>query len=146
MDRFSFWVRWLKIVGSALVLFGLFMTFFNATSLFTLFNEGIDPVFWRESVPGDGTIAFRTWVYGAWGATIAGWGVSLLFLVHFALAQQERWAWFAIAMGMAVWYVLDTGTSMYFRVNFNVVFNSLILVLVSIPLVVSYRWMRSASS
>jgi hypothetical protein len=146
MDRFNFWIRWLRLVGVALVLFGIFMTFFNATPLFALLNEGIDPVFWGESALGDGTLAFRTWVYSAWGATIAGWGITLLFLVHFALAKQERWSWFAIVLGLAFWYVLDTGVSVYFKVSFNVIFNSLILALVSIPLVASYRWIRSGSA
>jgi len=142
MRQFDFWVNWLKLSGYALVLFGLGMTFLNATPFFTLFNEGIDPVFWDGGVLNEATLAFRTWVYAAWGATIAGWGVSLLFVLYNAFAKQERWSWFAISLGLSLWYLLDTGMSAYFHVSFNVMFNSLILVVLAIPLIGSYRHFR----
>lgn len=139
MERFGIWVAWLKIVGFGLVIFGLVMAFFNSTALFEVFNQGIDPVFWGATLSDNRAIAFRTWVYGAWGATIAGWGISLLFLVYHAFSRRERWAWFAISGGLVVWYLLDTGFSAYFGVGFNVIFNSLIMGVVGIPLVASYR-------
>jgi hypothetical protein len=138
MEHFRLWVAWLKIVGFGLVIFGIIMTFFNATALFGMFNKGIDPVFWGSTISDTRAISFRTWVYGAWGATIAGWGISLLFIVYNAFTRQERWAWFAISGGLVVWYLLDTGMSAYFGVGFNVIFNSLIMGLVAIPLVGSY--------
>lgn len=140
MKRFEFWVKWLKLSGYALVLFGIVMTFLNATPVFALFNDGIDPVFWAVGTLDGGSLAFRTWVYAAWGATIAGWGICLLFLVSHAFASKERWAWLAITLGLAIWYLLDTGVSAYFRVYFNVVFNSLIMVIVGIPLAATYRY------
>lgn len=138
MERFRLWVAWLKIVGFGLVIFSIIMTFLNSTPLFGMFNKGIDPVFWGGTLSDTRAISFRTWVYGAWGATIAGWGISLLFIVYNAFTRQERWAWFAISVGLAVWYLLDTGMSAYFGVGFNVIFNSLIMGLVVIPLVGSY--------
>lgn len=142
MGGFNFWLRWLKIVGFLLVLFGIFMGLFNASPFFALFNDNIDPVFWGGDPLVRGTQDFRTWVYGAWGATIAGWGVSLLFLIYNAYEKRARWAWFAIALGLGIWYVLDTGVSIIFRVHFNVVFNSLILLAVVIPLAGTYQQMR----
>ncbi len=143
MKRFSLWVRWLKLVGFGLILFGLIMTFFNASPIFDLFNQGIDPVFWEGVLSEGRPVAFRTWVYGAWGATIVGWGITLVVLVHKAYAARERWSWYAIAGGLIAWYVLDSGVSAYFEVWFNVIFNSLILVLVLIPLVASYRYLEN---
>jgi hypothetical protein len=139
MERFRVWVAWLKIVGFGLVIFGIIMTFFNSTTLFEMFNQGIDPVFWGSTLSDNRAIAFRTWVYGAGGATIAGWGISLLFLVYNAFSRRERWAWFAISGGLVVWYLLDTGVSAYFGVGFNVIFNSFIMGVVVIPLIASYR-------
>jgi hypothetical protein len=141
--RFSFWIIWMKLAGFGLVLFGLGMTFFNATPVFDLFNQGIDPVFWTGGQLELGSLSFRTWVYGAWGATIAGWGVSLLFLVYNAFAKRERWSWFAISNGLGLWYLLDTGISAYFNVNINVIFNSFILGLLAVPLIGSYRFFRA---
>jgi hypothetical protein len=110
------------------------MALFNNTGFFAIFNQGIDPVFWADQTPDKNAIGFRTWVYGAWGATIAGWGTSMLFVVHRALRRGERWAWYGIAGGLLVWYLVDTGISAYFQVWFNVVFNTLIAVLFALPL------------
>ena len=139
MDRFGLWVSWLKAVGFLLIIFGILMALLNSTGFFALFNREIDPVFWGEPLTDERAIGFRTWVYGAWGSTIAGWGISLLFIVYNAFARRERWAWYAISGGLVVWYVLDTGLSAYFGVNFNVAFNSLILVIAAIPLVATLK-------
>ncbi len=140
MSRGNVWITWLKIVGFGLVLFGTVMTFFNSTPVFSVFNQGIDPVFWKAGLPDEGTRAFHTWVYGAWGATIAGWGISLLLILYNAFSRKERWAWYAIGAGLVVWYVLDTGISAYFGVTFNVIFNTIIMVIVIVPLAATYRW------
>lgn len=139
MNRFSFWLTWLKVVGYGLIVFGLLMTFFNGTLVFQPFNQGIDPAFWGSELEDDSVIAFRTWVYGAWGATITGWGITLVIVLHNAFRRGQRWAWYAIAGGLLVWYLLDTGVSAYFRVGFNVIFNTTILALVLVPLLTTYR-------
>jgi hypothetical protein len=110
------------------------MALFNNTAFFAIFNQGIDPVFWGDQMPDQEAVKFRTWVYGAWGATIAGWGTSMLFLVYQALRQRKSWAWYALSGGLLLWYLFDTGISAYYQVWFNVVFNSLIAVLFALPL------------
>jgi hypothetical protein len=134
MNQYRIWVNWLIILGCILVLFGILMALFNNTAFFAIFNQGIDPVFWGDQTQDPASISFRTWVYGAWGATIAGWGISMLFLVYRALNNGERWAWYALCGGLLVWYLFDTGISAYYRVWFNVVFNTLIAVLFALPL------------
>ena len=67
----------------------------------------------------------------------------MVVLVYKAYAARERWSWYAIAAGLIAWYVLDSGVSAYFEVWFNVIFNSLILLLVLIPLVASYKYLKN---
>ncbi len=79
MRSFSFWQRWLLIVGIVVTLFGVFMAIFNNTPIFKFFNDQIDPVFWASRLQPIPALSFRTSVYGVWGATVAGWGLTLPF-------------------------------------------------------------------
>jgi hypothetical protein len=134
MERFNFWYRWLFVLGIIIILFGVFMTLFNQSLLFRLFNDQIDPVFWGDEAISEAFIKFQGWVYGVLGATMAGWGVMLIFIIQYPFRQREKWAWIAIAASLGFWYLLDTALSLYFGVFFNAVFNTLLVFLVLPPL------------
>ena len=140
MTSFHFWIRWLVAVGWLLVAFGLAMATLNGTWLFDLlFNRRIDPAFWPAgSVPAD-LASFRAWVYGVLGATVAGWGVFLVFLAGNPLKKRERWARNCLFLGITLWFLVDTAISAYFGVYFNVLFNSVLAVLVYVPLAATRR-------
>lgn len=142
MMRFLFWQRWLFVCAVGIVAFGLLMAFFNPMPLFALFNRQIDPVFWGASQPPESFLAFRNWVYRVWGATIAGWGVMVAFLVHVPFRRRERWAWGALTAGLLTWYVLDTAFSLAAGVLFNALFNTLLALLFAPPLALTYRFFR----
>lgn len=89
MKGFRFWQRWLFVVGVVVALFGGVMALLNSTVLFEMFNDQIDPVFWgAESIPGVAQ-GFRGWVYGAWGATVAGWGIFIIYIAHYPFRKRE---------------------------------------------------------
>jgi hypothetical protein len=134
MKGFQFWQRWLFVVGLVVALFGGAMALLNGTALFDVFNRQIDPVFWAaETMPGAAR-SFRSWLYGAWGATVAGWGVLIVFIARYPFKRRELWSWNCLVVGLVVWYVLDTGISLYFKVYFNALFNTVLLALVTLPL------------
>ena len=139
MNRFRLWQRCLVAVGLAMVAFGLVMVLLNDTALFNVFNEQIDPVFWGTASPSEAARVFQNWVYGAWGATLAGLGVLIAYVAHFPFKKRETWARNCLAVGLAVWYLLDTGVSVWFGVWFNAAFNTALLVLMAIPLAASWR-------
>jgi hypothetical protein len=144
MMEFKFWQRWLLIVAIIVTLFGVFMALFNNTPLFNLFNDQIDPVFWGSQDPPNSSLIFHRWVYGVWGATVAGWGLTLAFLAHHPYKQRERWARSALTYGLSLWYLLDTGFSIYFGVYFNALFNTLLLLLAGLPLVFTWKEFNGA--
>lgn len=134
MKGFRFWQRWLFVVGVVVALFGGVMALLNSTVIFEVFNDQIDPVFWgAESIPGAAQ-GFRGWVYGAWGATVAGWGIFIIYIAHYPFRKRELWAWNCLVVGLVIWYVLDTGISLYYKVYFNAVFNTLLLIVMILPL------------
>ncbi len=136
MQRFNFWQKWLFVVSLGITTFGSFMALFNRTPLFDLFNGQIDPVFWSSAASFPESVApFQGWLYGAWGATVAGWGIFLAFIAHYPFKQREKWAWNCLVWGLGIWFVLDTGISWYYGVTFNVVFNIVVTLAAGLPLV-----------
>jgi hypothetical protein len=135
MSSFSFWQRWLFAVGIAVSVFGLYMALFSGTPLFELFYRQIDPAFWSVNAIDEQTRQFQRWIYGVWGATIAGWGIILSYLVRYPFNRKERWSWNCLAFGLIVWFVLDTSLSAFYKVYFNAVFNTILLIVAGLPLV-----------
>jgi hypothetical protein len=143
VDHFRFWYRWLMAVSILLIFFGVFMAIFNPTPFFDLFNSQIDPVFWGESPLPPSTASFQAWVYGVLGATVAGWGICMAFIVYYPYRRRERWAWWALTVGIAVWYLIDTSISLAHGVVFNAAFNTLLLLLAGIPLLATRTAMNT---
>ncbi len=139
MDRFDLWRRWLWYASLGLIAFGVGMALFNRTFLFAPVNRLIDPGFWNAGILPAGVSAFQGWIYGAWGATVAGWGLTAAFLVRHAFARHTSWAWWALAAGIGVWFVLDTAISAANQVWANVVLNTILLALFAIPLAATRR-------
>ena len=132
-SSFDRWTRWLLLVSAGLAAFGLVMALFGGTPFFGPLNALYDPPFWPQGAPVAVT-EFRAWVYGAWGATIAGWGIVLLFVVRGPFAAHEAWAWRAIALGTGAWFVLDTAVSVLHGVVANVLLNMAVFALIALPL------------
>jgi hypothetical protein len=140
MMSFAFWTKWLLGIAVLLVLFGLALAVFNQSFLFeSLFNSNIDRVFWGAAVIPQVSLDFQRWVYAVLGATVAGWGAFLVFLAYYPFRRKELWAWNCILVGMLVWYLPDTIFSMQFGVAFNAVFNTILLILVLLPLAFTRR-------
>jgi hypothetical protein len=135
MLSFSFWQRWLLIVGLIIAVFGIVMALVSGTPLFDLFNRQIDPAFWGTNAVSDATKQFQQWIYGVWGATIAGWGVFVTYIARYPFNKKERWAWNCLVLGLLVWFVLDTSLSAFYKVYFNVAFNTVLLILAMLPIV-----------
>lgn len=134
MSSFVFWQRFL-LGGSLLTaLFGLLLAFFSRSQAFNIiFNNAIDPVFWPEGITPAG-VAFQGWVYGAWGSTVAGFGLLLAFIAAGPFKRREGWSYRAILFAVGLWYLVDTAYSALFGVWVNVALNTVLLVIIGLPL------------
>lgn len=145
MKAFSFWNWWLLAVSSLLTLFGLALAFFNQAPIFdSLFNNQINAVFWPPTEVTPEIATFQQWAYGVLGATVAGWGIVVAFVARYPFLKRERWAWNALAMGTTLWFITDTSISLYFRVGFNAAINTLVFILVWVPLLFTRKDFGSA--
>lgn len=143
MSYYRIWRYWLLTVSVFIIVFGTIMALLNTTVVFAFFNDQINPVFWGPNPVPSPVQAFQAWVYGAWGATVMGWGVTMLFIAWFPFGSRERWAWFCVLVSVIFWYLLDTGISFWFGVLINVALNTTIMILVIIPLVFTWNAMHS---
>ena len=135
MTQFTFWQRWLFIVGLIITVFGVTFALANSTALFGVFDIQVNPVFWDTvEITDRAAREFQSWIYGVLGATIAGWGVFITFIAHYPFRNRERWAWNCLLVAVLIWFVVDTAISMNFRVYFNVVFNTVLLTATLLPL------------
>ncbi len=135
MKSFLFWQKWLLVFGIVISIFGVLMALLSGTPLFDVFNNRIDPSFWGANAVKGATRQFQKWIYGAWGATIAGWGIILTYIAQYPFSRKERWAWNCLVFGLLVWFILDTSLSAFYKVYFNVAFNTAILILAGLPIV-----------
>lgn len=139
---FSFWQKWLIVVGVLVVVFGLALAFFNQTPFFDFaFNNRINPVFWGGSFLDVQGRAFQQWAYAVLGATTASWGVFLTFVSIYPFSRKEAWAWNCIAAAVGLWYLVDTFLSLSAGVIYNALFNTLLLILVLLPLAFTYPYL-----
>jgi hypothetical protein len=139
MRRFHFWRIWLLIVTVVITVFGVLMAFLNQTAVFAIFNREINIVFWPNGEVGKGFPQFQSWVYGVWGATVAGMGIFAAYVAYYPFARREKWARQCLAAGTVVWYVLDTHISLTSGVIFNALFNTVIFLLIGIPLAFTWK-------
>jgi hypothetical protein len=123
------WWKWLVAASGFVVLFGFVLLFFG-DDLF------LDPPL--DALASEDR-AFQSWVYGVLGAVMVGWGILLLYVAYVPFRRGERWAWHSLFLALVVWYVLDTGASLYHGVYLNAAFNTGFLVIFGIPLLASAR-------
>lgn len=138
-SRFLLWRNWLLAVCAMVIVFGLIIALLSWSPLFGIFNELVNGVFWNGSAPDANTGQFALWAYGMLGATMAGWGVTLAFIVYYPYTKKERWAWNTIVIGLSLWFVIDTVVSVYTRAYFNVGVNVLLIIMAGIPLLMSRK-------
>ena len=131
---FRFWQRWLLAVAVLCIVFGSVIALFSWSPLFSIFNGLVYDTFWPQSGPDAGSLSFMLWTYGMLGGTMAGWGVFIAYLARHPFANKEHWAWECLAIGIAVWFLIDTAVSIFINAYFNVAINVLLLLLVAAPL------------
>lgn len=132
---FSFWQKWLFLVGLLIALFGLMLAFFGQSPLFNaVFNQPLAAIFWPNQGIPKSVLPFQAWMYGLLGAIVSSWGIFIAFLAHFPFKAREQWAWICLAVGITLWFIVDTSFSIYYRAIFNAIANTVWFLLLALPL------------
>jgi hypothetical protein len=139
VKRTRFWDTWLLAVALAMTAFGILMVLLAPSPLFDGFNQQIEPVFWGEAPVDSAASDLQGWVYGVWGATVAGFGCLATFVVRGPYRERRPWARDALAVSTLLWFALDTGISALYGVWFNVAFNCAVVVALAVPVAATWR-------
>lgn len=139
----TFWRRWMMVVTLGMVVLGLalpFTSFVDVTLGPEYYNNYFD--YDAYSTISDGDMRFQTFLYGIMGAVMASWSIVMFFLVMFPLRQGQKWAWFALAISLIIWFVGDSYASVATGFEVHAVLNLSVLFLLGIPLLATYRQVR----
>ncbi len=132
---FNFWHRWLQAGYIILTLFGLGFAFLGTSSLFAPTVQPILAAFWAGGVIPPETADFAFFAFGLAGALTAALGELGWFVARYGIAQRQRWAWNGLLASLLVWYVLDGAISIYVGAAINLVFNTIFLAMLIVPLI-----------
>lgn len=118
-----FWFGWLKVAAIVCIAFGAFMAIFNQAQIFNFMNVHIENAFYSGIQIPENIAQLQGWLIGIAGASMAGWGLMMLFLIHFALRKKDKWAWNAMFYSILLWFSIDTILTIKYEASFNIVIN-----------------------
>jgi hypothetical protein len=130
----GFWANWLRVACLGVIVYSLGLVFFPKAML-PMF-DGLFGSFSTRTLDG-AAVGYIAVVYRILGAVIAGW-MTLIFWVTKGLERGQFETWQAITTSIALWFVLDTGLSLWTGVWQHAVFNLIFLFLFVVPLIASY--------
>ncbi len=55
---------------------------------------------------------YVVFVYRVLGAVMIGWMLAIWTIIRFALRRGVAWAWWAVALSIGGWFVIDTAASL----------------------------------
>ena len=138
MNRFLFWQKWFFSITLIIIIYGLGLAFFNQTVIFNyLLNNQVNAAFWGTTKVTEEVLKFQRFIYGVLGATAAGWGIILAFIAHYPFRKKEKWVWNSLVLGICIWFVTDTGFSIYYEAYSNALINTILLIAVGLPLILT---------
>ncbi len=138
MDPFRFWQRWLLVACVGTAGFGLLLAVFD-TRVLPGFDAIFARAFWAADQMPDAVVPYHRFAHGVLGATIAAWATTLSFIVAGPFHRREPWAWRAVAASVAIWFTVDSGTSLVHGAWPNVVLNVASVAPLALPLIFTRR-------
>ena len=134
---FEFFRLWLIVIGVGIAVGGVLLSLLGGTRALAVMNRLIDPAFW-DGLPDTSAQRFQAWAYGLLGAIMAAWGLTVAILVSQVWNTRQAWVWWSVAASVGLWFVLDTGQSLRYRVFANAAINTVLLVVLAIPLAFTF--------
>lgn len=118
--RFLFWQQWLVWANILAVGVGLLVAFAGNSFFFAPHNAQTVQVFFDGNPPSTEMMAFKNWLFGVIGGTIVGFHLLMIFIARNAFSKKERWAYYALWLGLISWFVIDSSLSAFYGAAYNV--------------------------
>lgn len=141
--QFEFWRRWLVWANVMIVGVGLAVAFAGDSILFEMHNEATRSVFFNGQDFAPEVLRLKRWLFGIIGGTIVGFHVLMIFIALYPFRGRAPWSYNALWAGLLSWFVVDSGVSAYYGAMHNILLINLVaLVMIGLPLVMTYRAFR----
>ena len=141
MTRFRFWQQWLFYTSLLFAGFGIVFALYGNNPVFKNYNDALARIFWGTQQFPDQAEKFRAFIWGPLGGTIACSYILLAYIVYYPFRRRERWAYYAISVAFGVWIVIDTATSLYYKVYFGAyMINSFSFLVKVLPLIFTWKY------
>lgn len=139
MRTFSFWQKWLSWANVVALGMGLIVAFAGNSLILSPHNELTVDLFFGGQAMNPQLLQFKNWLFGVIGGTMVGFHLLMIFLSEHAFKQQEKWAWQAMSLSTILWFVIDSGVSLYTGAWHNVVLINLVaLFMIGLPLLMTF--------
>lgn len=116
----TFW-WWLLLISSGFfVIFGVLAALFGSLPPASIWGDWTAQHFFARDFTADERIVFD-FMRGPLGGTMAGSYLMQAAIVAIPLRRGERWAWWAVAGAVLLWFIVDSSVSAMHGAWFNVV-------------------------
>lgn len=128
------WWKWMLIWIAGLAVFTLASIFSQLITSdffnFVMFGSAETPATFSPDA-----IEYQRVLFRILGGVTIGWCATLTFVTLKPFRAGERWAWYALAVPLAAWFVIDSGSCIVSGFGGNAVLNAVLLAGAIPPLV-----------
>ncbi|TMM58071.1 hypothetical protein FEE95_01195 [Maribacter algarum] len=142
--KFNFWQKWLTWANVMTVLVGLLVAFAGNSIFFDAYNSFTNELFFQGNEMQGELLNFKNWLFGIIGGTIVGFHVLMIMISENAFKKKESWANKTLWLGLLSWFIVDSSITIYYGALHNMVMiNSVALVLIGLPLIMTRKAFKS---
>jgi hypothetical protein len=122
---------------------GLMAAFAGNSFIFEIHNEYTKTVFFSTKTFSPEVLAFKNWLFGIIGGTIVGFHILMIMISENAFKNKEKWAYYALWLGLISWFIIDSCISAYYNAFHNIlIINIVALFLIALPLIMTRKYFR----
>ncbi|QCX01023.1 hypothetical protein FGM00_13215 [Aggregatimonas sangjinii] len=144
-SKFRFWQKWLTWANIMTLIVGLLVAFAGNSIFFETHNSYTEQVFFRSEGMQADVLQFKNWLFGIIGGTIVGFHLLMIMISENAFKRKEKWAHYALWLGLLSWFAIDSSISIYYGAIHNlVIINIVALFLIGLPLIMTRSAFRNS--
>ncbi|MFN0201767.1 MAG: hypothetical protein ACKVTZ_09615 [Bacteroidia bacterium] len=137
---FLFWQKCLTWANVIALFVGVLVAFAGNSIFFEAHNHFTEEVFFEGKAFSSDVLLFKNWLFGIIGGTIVGFHLLMIMISENAFKKKEKWAYWALWLGLLSWFFIDSSISFYYQAIHNLfIINIPALILIAIPLIMTRK-------
>ena len=138
--QFNFWQKSLTYANVITCIVGLLVAFFGNSIFFEIHNDYSKEVFFNSNEMTPEILQFKNFLFGIIGGSIVGFHILMILISENSFKKKEKWAYYAMWLGLLSWFCIDSSLSIYWGALYNVLLiNIPALIVIGLPLVMTRK-------